>query len=120
MQTVQRPAHITSKFIALYSKLLQGVSPSRLDPNGNSEQLYADLLDLEVDSVFLLGELQKISKDDCLGKHKVRLASRALEEVSAQLSATKSRSSAPCLVNAYGMPRLAATLTREKTTRWKR
>lgn len=75
MQTTHRPAHITSKFIALYSKLLQGVSPSRLDANGNSEQLYADLLDLEVDSSFLLGELQRISKDDCLGKHKVRLRS---------------------------------------------
>ncbi|KAF9535662.1 hypothetical protein CPB83DRAFT_888345 [Crepidotus variabilis] len=59
---------ITSKFASLYSKLLQGLSPSQITPSQSTDRFYADLLDLRVDRPFLTGELNKLSKDLCLGK----------------------------------------------------
>lgn len=73
MNGSHRQTTFTSKFVALYTKLLQGVPPSKVDPNGNPQQLLLDLLDLKVDAAFLSGELLSLSRETCLGKLKVRL-----------------------------------------------
>lgn len=70
MNGSHRQTTFTSKFVALYTKLLQGVPPSKVDPNGNPQQLLLDLLDLKVDAAFLSGELQSLSRETCLGKLK--------------------------------------------------
>lgn len=65
-----RQSTVTSKFVAIYTKLLQGTPPAQLDAKGDARQLFSDLLDLKVDSAFLTGELQQLSKDTCLGRLK--------------------------------------------------
>ncbi|KAG2022949.1 hypothetical protein CC2G_000661 [Coprinopsis cinerea AmutBmut pab1-1] len=70
MQGHYRSPSITSKFIAIYSKLLQGVPPQQLHQSGEPEQLISDLLDLRVDREYLSSELKPLSKDVYLGRLK--------------------------------------------------
>jgi hypothetical protein len=63
-------AQITSKFVAIYSKLFQGLSPRQISPQEDQRRFFSDLLDLNVDRTYLAGELEKISKEACLGKMK--------------------------------------------------
>lgn len=72
MNSSYRASFPASKFVAIYTKLLQGVPPSQLVRDGDARQLFSDLLDLQVDSGFLSTQLQQLSKDACLGNLKVR------------------------------------------------
>ena len=65
-------SHFTPKFIDVYSKLFQGISPQHIAPHQDSDRFFSDLLDLKVDRSYLEGELNRISKDMCLGRLKVR------------------------------------------------
>lgn len=62
---------ITSKFVGIYSKLFQGVSPRQISPQQGQQRFFSDLLDLKVDRTYLEGELDKITKEACLGRMKV-------------------------------------------------
>jgi hypothetical protein len=62
-----------SKFTAIYKKLFQGVPAVQIPPHMNAERTFADLLDLKVDRVFLAGEIDKLSKETCLGKMKASI-----------------------------------------------
>jgi hypothetical protein len=62
---------ITSKFVGIYSKLFQGISPRQIFPQQEQQRFFSDLLDLKVDRTYLEGELEKISKEACLGRMKV-------------------------------------------------
>ena len=62
---------ITSKFVVIYSKLFQGISPRQISPQQERQRFFSDLLDLKVDRTYLEGELKKISKEACLGRMKV-------------------------------------------------
>ncbi len=64
--------HKTSKFVGLYSKLLQGISPGQIVPGQDTDRFFSDLLDLKVDRTYLEDEFNRVSKDDCHGKLKVR------------------------------------------------
>lgn len=69
------PSHgsqLTSKFVDTYSKLFQGILPKHIAPHQDSDRFFSDLLDLKVDRPYLEEELNRISKDICLGKLKVR------------------------------------------------
>jgi len=66
-------SQLTSKFVDTYSKLFQGNSPQQIAPQQDSDRFFSDLLDLKVDRPYLEGELNRISKDICLGRLKVRL-----------------------------------------------
>jgi len=64
---------ITSKFIGIYGKLLQGIPPSQITPGHDQDRFFSDLLDLKVDKPYLEGEFHKLSRDACLGRLKVRV-----------------------------------------------
>jgi hypothetical protein len=64
-------SRIASKFVVTYSKLFQGVPPSQINPQQNRDRFFADLLDLKINRSYLQRELDKISKEICLGKLKV-------------------------------------------------
>lgn len=66
-------AVVTSKFVVIYSKLFQGMSPRQINPQQDRDRFFSDLLDLKVNSAYLQGELDKSSKDLCLGKLKASL-----------------------------------------------
>jgi hypothetical protein len=66
--------HVTSKFVSTYSKLFQGIPASTIAPGQDTDQFYSDLLDLDVDRLYLEGELKRIPKDVCHEKLKVRVA----------------------------------------------
>ncbi|KAF8167628.1 hypothetical protein B0H34DRAFT_646029 [Crassisporium funariophilum] len=61
---------LTSKFIGIYSKLFQGLSPKQIVSQQDPERFFSDLLDLKVDRTYLEGELNRITKDICLGRFK--------------------------------------------------
>ncbi|KAJ3516078.1 hypothetical protein NLJ89_g1346 [Agrocybe chaxingu] len=61
---------ITSKFVSIYSKLFLGFSPNQIYPHQDQDRFFSDLLDLKVDRPYLEGELNKLSKETCLGKLK--------------------------------------------------
>lgn len=61
----------TSKFVGLYTKLFQGHSPNQIVLGQDADRFYSDLLDLTVDRTYLIGEIDKLSKDACMGKFKV-------------------------------------------------
>ena len=63
-------AQVTSKFVGIYSKLFQGISPRQISPEEDQERLFSDLLDLKVDRTYLERELEKLSKEACLGRMK--------------------------------------------------
>ena len=65
---------ITSKFVGIYSKLFQGFSPRQISPQQGQQRFFSDLLDLKVDRTYLEGELEKISKEACLGRMKVSIS----------------------------------------------
>ena len=71
------PSHgfqLTSKFVDTYSKLFQGISPRQIASHQDLDRFFSDLLDLKVDRPYLEGELNRVSKDMCLGRLKVRCA----------------------------------------------
>jgi hypothetical protein len=72
MQAAPKPSQLTSKFAFLYTKLLQGQPPERLDANGDAQRLFSDLLNLNVDAAWLTNQLQQLPKDAILGRLKVR------------------------------------------------
>ncbi|KAH9486507.1 Armadillo-like helical domain-containing protein 3 [Psilocybe cubensis] len=65
---------VTSKFVAIYSKLFQGLSPQSINPEHDQERLFSDLLDLKVDRSYLREELDKIPKEKCTGTFKPLLS----------------------------------------------
>lgn len=67
-----------SKFTAIYSKLFQGIPAAQIPPHMDAERTFADLLDLKVDRTFLAGEIDKLSKEMCLGKMKASMMDRPL------------------------------------------
>jgi hypothetical protein len=71
---MNKPPHITSKFVSTYSKLFQGISASVIAPEQDPNRFYSDLLDLKVDKSYLKGELKRIPKDVCRERLKVRIA----------------------------------------------
>lgn len=65
-------SQFSSKFVATYGKLFQGTPPKQIAPQLSQDRFLSDLLDLKVDRTYLHGELDKLSKDSCLGRLKVR------------------------------------------------
>ncbi|KAF9486298.1 hypothetical protein BDN70DRAFT_793929 [Pholiota conissans] len=61
---------VSSKFVVTYSKLFQGIPPSQINPLQDQDRFFADLLDLKIHRSYLQEELDKISKEACLGKLK--------------------------------------------------
>lgn len=62
-----------SKFAAIYGRLFQGIPAEQVPPHMDAERTFADLLDLKVDRVFLAEEIDKVSKEACLGKTKASI-----------------------------------------------
>jgi hypothetical protein len=69
-------SHITfqpsSKFTSWYTKLLHGYPPHVISPNDAPGEFWANLLSLDLDREWLANRLNQVTKDDCLGKLKVR------------------------------------------------
>ncbi len=68
-------ALVTSKFVVIYSKLFQGMSPRQINPQQERDRFFSDLLNLKVNIAYLRDELDKSPKDLCLGKLKASLVS---------------------------------------------
>lgn len=66
-----RPSHLSSKFVTIYTKLFQGLTPEQISPHEDPAHFYSDLLGLDINREFLEGELNRISKDACTGSLKV-------------------------------------------------
>ncbi|KAG6817975.1 hypothetical protein H0H87_012443 [Tephrocybe sp. NHM501043] len=70
MASGQRSFQVTSKFIALYAKFLDGLTPNQIAPREDHDQFFTNLFNLEVKKEYLRDEFSQLSKDSCLGKHK--------------------------------------------------
>ncbi|KAK0481699.1 hypothetical protein IW261DRAFT_1562992 [Armillaria novae-zelandiae] len=68
MDTRRRNGSIAhSKFVSIYSQLLQGTPAAAISPNEDSRQFTSNLLILDVNRDYLEAELRAIPKDVCLG-----------------------------------------------------
>lgn len=65
-----RGKNITSKFVGIYSKLFQGLPPSKISPQQDHDRFFSDLLSLYVEKDYLIAELDRIPKERCLGNLK--------------------------------------------------
>ncbi|KAJ3834815.1 hypothetical protein F5878DRAFT_727952 [Lentinula raphanica] len=61
---------VTTKFDAIYSRLFQGLLPQQIDPKGDTNKFYSDLLELDVDRTLLEQKLQRLTKEQCYGNLK--------------------------------------------------
>ncbi|KAG5353682.1 hypothetical protein C0989_003819 [Termitomyces sp. Mn162] len=61
---------VTSKYIVIYTKLLEGLPPHQIAPHEDRNQFFTNLFNLDVKSEYLRGELNRLSKESCLGSHK--------------------------------------------------
>ncbi|KAJ3977857.1 hypothetical protein EV361DRAFT_943954 [Lentinula raphanica] len=61
---------VTTKFDAIYSRLFQGLLPQQIDPKGDMNKFYSDLLELDVDRTLLEQKLQRLTKEQCYGNLK--------------------------------------------------
>ncbi len=72
MNTRRRNSSIPhSKFVSIYSQLLQGVPAAAISPNEDSRRFTSSLLVLDVNRDYLEAELRAIPKDVCFGPLKV-------------------------------------------------
>uniref|UniRef100_A0A0W0FAR2 Putative conserved protein UP6 n=1 Tax=Moniliophthora roreri TaxID=221103 RepID=A0A0W0FAR2_MONRR len=60
-------ARLHSKFAATYSKLLQGQTPSQINPNEDTGLFFSNLLSLEINREFLVRELNHLPRESFLG-----------------------------------------------------
>ncbi|KAF5368476.1 hypothetical protein D9758_002263 [Tetrapyrgos nigripes] len=76
---LSRPSlQLAPKFRISYTKLLQGQAPSQISPNEDPNGFYSNLLVLDINREFLEAELNRISKEACLGPLKSVLNSSFL------------------------------------------
>ncbi|KNZ76994.1 Chromatin structure-remodeling complex subunit rsc9 [Termitomyces sp. J132] len=61
---------VTSKYIVIYTKLLEGLPPHQIAPHEDRNQFFTNLFNLDVKNEYLRGELNRLSKESCLGSHK--------------------------------------------------
>lgn len=72
LMTSRRLSQLTSKYIVIYTKLLEGLPTQQIAPHEDQDQFFANLFNLEVKNEYLRGELDRLTKESCLGRHKVR------------------------------------------------
>ncbi|KAH9982834.1 hypothetical protein BGW80DRAFT_47909 [Lactifluus volemus] len=73
-----------SRFIALFHKLFEGLTPKQINPKESAEAFWTELLSLDVDRTYLTERLASLSKGDCLERLKplfVALFSVCLQRV---------------------------------------
>ncbi|KAG6897115.1 hypothetical protein C0992_003969 [Termitomyces sp. T32_za158] len=68
--TSRHPSLQVSKYIVIYTKLLEGLPPQQIAPHEDQEQFFTNLFNLEVKNEYLRGELDRLSNESCLGRHK--------------------------------------------------
>jgi hypothetical protein len=73
---------VSSKFIACYTKLLQGHPLHLISPNESPTEFWTTLLTLDVDREWLTARLSQVSKEDYMGKLKVRTIGQHLGSTS--------------------------------------
>lgn len=59
-----------SRFVTLFQKLFEGLTPTHINPKENAQEFWSELLSLDVDKAYLIKRLTEIPKDDCLGRLK--------------------------------------------------
>lgn len=68
MNSRQRNGSIPrSKFVSIYSQLLQGIPIAIISPNEDPRQFISSLLILDVNRYYLEAELRAIPRDVCFG-----------------------------------------------------
>ncbi|KAK1232414.1 hypothetical protein PQX77_004444 [Marasmius sp. AFHP31] len=70
MNIRKNSVQLQSKYAVTYSRLFQGCSPAQISPNEDPSKFYTNLLGLDINRDFLVGELTKIPKEACLGNLK--------------------------------------------------
>ncbi|KAG5647778.1 hypothetical protein DXG03_008501 [Asterophora parasitica] len=58
------------KFIGTYTKLFEGLTPHDISPHESHDQFFSNLFNLDVKDAYLREELNRTTKNDCLGKLK--------------------------------------------------
>jgi hypothetical protein len=61
-----------SRFVTIFQKLFEGLTPTHINPKESAEEFWSELLSLDVDKAYIINRLAEIPKDDCLGRLKVR------------------------------------------------
>ncbi|KAF9074812.1 hypothetical protein BDP27DRAFT_1380923 [Rhodocollybia butyracea] len=60
-------SQLGAKFNTIYSKLLQGYTPMQISDTKDIDRFYSTLLDLDVNRDFLETQLNRLTKEECLG-----------------------------------------------------
>ncbi|KAG1783513.1 hypothetical protein EV702DRAFT_1053969 [Suillus placidus] len=64
---------INSRYVTIINKLFQGLSPAQISPGHDEQRFWQELLSLDPDRAFLTRLLSTLTKDECLGSHKLVL-----------------------------------------------
>ncbi|KAH9065797.1 hypothetical protein EDB87DRAFT_1593217 [Lactarius vividus] len=64
-----------SRFVVLFQKLFEGLTPTQINPKESAEEFWSELLSSDVDRTYLIKRLTEFPKDDCLGRQKPLLVS---------------------------------------------